>query len=754
MLNIVAEEPPAKRRRLSHDLPSKPQSGVSSPAIAVSHAENGHLTEAERLYDVGIQEFVCSDFPAFGAVLKKRYTDFLVNEIRPNGEVVHLRDTKVPGSTSTRTQSEPGKIATPVDECHTKAQAIAQPFEELSQARDGSSPALPEVSASDRQRLVEYLNETAVAELLVLYEAIKSNPGRKSGEYPVVRTEFTADRSIRSQIHQSVREIFKSSIDSSTDHDGILVLTAAQRIKAGKQANLRNGPQFKNQRPGKLGWLDRGGEYLHFTLLKENKDTMEVISWLTRQLKCNPKNFQFAGTKDRRAVTVQRCSAYRVEVERLEAQNRTLRGSKVGDFEYRQHGLDLGDLLGNEFIITLREVNIRDAGVGQKNVLRIADEMQERMQSLRDNGYLNYYGLQRFGTFSVRTDVVGRNILQGEFQAACDAILSFSEDAAKAAQQGTDSKIGQDDRNRAFAIQQWRENGRINAALDILPRRFTAEASLIRHLSKHPNDHFGALMNIQRNLRLMYVHAYQSYVWNLAASNRMRIFGNKVVEGDLVLINEHKEKESGVQDDQAVNFDADGEEIVVPAVHDRAAQGDDVFERARALTEAEANSGEYSVFDIVLPLPGYDVIYPENDSGTFYKSFMSSAQGGGLDPHDMRRKQREFSLSGSYRKVVERIGPDFTVQVHNYCKDEEQFVATDLDALSKPEAKPNGLSKEACDKGGDKAQVEAPNAEDPETKFAVVLKFQLGSSQYATMALRELSKDGIVQHKPDFSGGR
>ena len=39
-------------------------------------------------------------------------------------------------------------------------------------------------------------------------------------------------------------------------------------------------------------------------------------------------------------------------------------------------------------------------------------------------------------------------------------------------------------------------------------------------------------------------------------------------------------------------------------------------------------------------------------------------------------------------------------------------------------------------------------------KVAVILKFQLGSSQYATVALRELSRGGIQQYKPDFSGGR
>ncbi len=40
------------------------------------------------------------------------------------------------------------------------------------------------------------------------------------------------------------------------------------------------------------------------------------------------------------------------------------------------------------------------------------------------------------------------------------------------------------------------------------------------------------------------------------------------------------------------------------------------------------------------------------------------------------------------------------------------------------------------------------------TKLAAVLKFQLGSSQYATMAMRELSKGGIQAYKAEYMGGR
>ena len=706
---------------------------------------------------------------------------------------------------------------------------------------------LMQLQPEDKHTLTSYFGSDVVDEILALYHRIVDSPPRKTRDYGMV-TSGVIDRQKRATIHQDIRRIFNSRLETMTNNDGAMMITAMAEkppfyARTPMNTNTRNndrGTHHGNRRAndrvngrdnddrfrtqafngarGKPSWEELGGKYLHFSLCKENKDTMEVISWLSKQVRMSPKSFQFAGTKDRRAVTVQRVSVDRVLVNAMISAGRTLRNAHIGNFEYRPHPLQLGELTGNEFVITLRDCDFHyPVPLESKLILEGAHAIvSEAIKDLSERGFLNYYGLQRFGTFSIGTEIVGLKMLQGDFQGAVDAILDYSPASLAAAQNpvsGNTDKVSMDDRARAHALHSYRTTNRSGQALLELPRRYSAESSIIRHLTGRPDhreDYLGALQTISRNLRLMYVHAYQSLVWNVAASERWKCFGSSVIEGDLVLVNDHTDKTEGST--KAEDIDADGEAIVLPATDDRATNPDDMFERARSLTAEEAESGKYNIFDIVLPTPGYDIIYPSNEIGKFYKEFMNSERGGGLDPYDMRRQWKEISLSGSYRKILARPGKDFSFELKTYKDQDEQFVVTDIDRLglgsrSQRHGHPrrendndahqntaagpstdikqeNGSAQEDDDSEMEKDNNNAPNGNDTgdlariktssqesedmeqggvslhggayrDYKIAVILKLQLGSSQYATMALRELLKSGGVKTwKADYSGGR
>jgi len=673
-----------------------------------------------------------------------------------------------------------------------------------------------------------------IQQVTALCNRIANSPHRKPKEYGQVRTAPIKDREARTKIHQELRRIYKSYLESYTDDTGAMIISAAPTNNLNKNVGGRGGwhGPTRGQNSGaqrqkssfRPGWKDLGGDHLHFTLYKENKDTMEVISYLARQLKLGPQAFQFAGTKDRRGVTAQRVSVYRVHAERMMQVGRTLRNAKIGNYNYEPRGLELGELLGNEFVITLRDCQFQSGAEFEDmdmsdHALKAIEDVKNAAKHVSEKGFLNYFGLQRFGTFSTRTDTIGKKMLQGDFKGAVEAILQYHPSALKAAQDNSsrDETISIDDKNRAAAIHSFQTSGQGRSALDILPRKFSAEAAIIRHLGvpARANDYQTALQSIPKNLRLMYVHAYQSLIWNLAASHRWQHSGNKLLAGDLVLVNKHKDKVPASNETEKI--DADGEVIVHPAANDSAALEEDRFVRARHLSAEDIESGRYSIYDIVLPTPGFDILYPNNLMKDFYEKTMASELGGELNPHDMRRQWKDISLSGSYRKLLAKPMSEIDVEprLYKHSEHEEQFVQTDVDKMNEhrdqqntgrsnrgdmrpsdnsvPESKMdvtlpeqqeaplNGASTstskdqttEAAE-GGEpplRSKDEAANAPDetetssrsnehdqkepkPRQKLAFIVKMQLGSSQYATMALRELMKLGVRTYKPDFGGGR
>ncbi|KAJ5043048.1 uncharacterized protein L3040_004436 [Drepanopeziza brunnea f. sp. 'multigermtubi'] len=621
-----------------------------------------------------------------------------------------------PKSSTTPTSHSNAQLAKNIEAAFSPNRVNTPPSE------DGSDDSI--ISLEDTNILNQWFGPTLVNQMISLYKDILSKPKSKLESFGDDLESQAIPRAARSPIHGAIKRIFNSKLDSTTKNDKILVYAASanrswktrlkvrlhppnlllalktkenalsssetlnmqlltsmlQTVVSRQKQNPRQ--QQRGQPTGKLGWQDLGGEYLHFTMYKENKDTMEVITYLASCLKIKPRDFAFAGTKDRRAVTVQRVSVRRQYAKSLARLNAHLYAGRLGNFKYEKHGLELGELTGNHFHITLRDCHFGD---DQNWTTELKLEhgnkvVGQAVKHLQQHGFINYFGLQRFGTFGIGTDEIGLQILKGDFKGAVDAILTYSDEVFGPPKDFSEPEYGdrvsQYDLDRAQAIIAFRNGGKKSDVLEIMPRKFSGEIAVMRHLMTRNchNDYEGAIMSIHRNLRSMYLHAYQSLVWNTVASERWARHGNKVVEGDLVLV----VPEAAPADE----VDESGEVVVHAAADDTAISRDDVYQRARPLTAEEAASGKYNIFDIVLPLPGYDVNYPANAIGDFYKTFMAGPRGGGIDPGNMRRSNKDFSLSGSYRKLMAEV-KDCSFELKVYINSLEELVETDWQKLQK-----------------------------------------------------------------------
>ncbi|CAI4217855.1 unnamed protein product [Parascedosporium putredinis] len=589
---------------------------------------------------IGITERVSTPSTFWQGIMRHRRTDFLVNEIQKDGTVLHLRNCNI----------------------------------ELPKDGQGNGNKIPVEDVA----ILEGLTSKDFAEKIInLY---KSAPSQSKNS---VTTDLIEDKATRSKLHQEVRRIFKSEIDTTTDPTTGAIVASKRKSDRTKNKNVK----FK-QRVDCPGT----GDFLHFTLFKENRDTMEAANLIARMLSLKPRAIHFAGTKDRRAATVQRCSVRQRTAADLARLNPKLYGMKTGDYAYRHDPIRLGQLRGNEFTIVVKDCHFaQDAALP---VARRADvlhtSLRDTLRSMHARGWINYFGHQRFGSFATGTNKIGMLIFSGRLEDAVNALLHNPR---------------HDEYNRALACRTFQTEHDAAKALKHLPAASppSPPSSVTSAAPRHPRRLRRRPAPPPRGLRTLYLHAYQSYVWNHAASKRWALYGDKVVEGDLVA--------STPGDDRG---DPEPEAEPVDPEDD-----DEVAISARPLTAQEAASGAFSIFDVVLPSAGTSTLLPANEVGAFYREFMGRKEEQQQEQQSAQAKAQGDGGSGGGKRSLDAAT--------NEAGDGENPVKkTKLDA----DAPPADVEMD----GAADVQPLEPAAE----KVATILHFQLGRSAYATVAIREM----------------
>ncbi|XP_047276490.1 pseudouridylate synthase 7 homolog isoform X4 [Homo sapiens] len=218
----------------------------------------------------------------------------------------------------------------------------------------------------------------------------------------------------RTIIHQAIKSLFPGLETKTEDREGKKYIVAYHAAGKKALAKVRTAAD-----PRKHSWPKSRGSYCHFVLYKENKDTMDAINVLSKYLRVKPNIFSYMGTKDKRAITVQEIAVLKITAQRLAHLNKCLMNFKLGNFSYQKNPLKLGELQGNHFTVVLRNITGTD------------DQVQQAMNSLKEIGFINYYGMQRFGTTAVPTYQVGRAILQNSWTEVMDLILKPRSGAEK-----------------------------------------------------------------------------------------------------------------------------------------------------------------------------------------------------------------------------------------------------------------------------------------------------------------------------------
>ncbi len=255
----------------------------------------------------------------------------------------------------------------------------------------------------------------------------------------------------------------------------------------GDKWNCKISSEFIPNKKPDFGSLDLedARDFLWCEMEKRDIDHFKAIKEVAKGLGVGVDSIGYAGTKDKRALTSQRISIFKPDLD------------MVGDFmhpniilknfKWAKRKIKMGYLEGNHFEIVVRDLDRKDA-------VKISNAVRKK------GWFPSYFGPQRFGSLRGNNVKIGKLILKRKFEEAVWTIL-------------TDIGSGESSEIRIFREKLKKEKD-FSAAAKYFPNYLKLEKETLYYLSRNPGDFLGAIKKAERKNMLMYVHSVQSKIFN------------------------------------------------------------------------------------------------------------------------------------------------------------------------------------------------------------------------------------------------
>lgn len=257
------------------------------------------------------------------------------------------------------------------------------------------------------------------------------------------------------------------------------------------------------------------GEYSIATVTARNWETNRMVRLMSRNMGVSRDRIGFAGTKDKRAITTQLMSVYGTEEL---WQKVDLKDLKIENIYRGARGIEIGDLIGNDF-----EISVKNCTMDPSQIRETVDSDISIIK--QTGGFPNYFGVQRFGAVRPVTHRVGERLVRGDIKGAVMTYISFTTDEEEERLRLIRERFQKAD------VSEWAE------IRQTMPPAMAFERMMLSKLIENPDDWVGAIEILPANLQMMFVHAYQSLLFNEMLSRRMDagLPLNMPVEGDIII---------------------------------------------------------------------------------------------------------------------------------------------------------------------------------------------------------------------------